>query len=203
MAGRTGSTKRRQRSIEEIEWVRLTLATIGGLYSDALETQSWNTYVFLDDLLTDGSTPTEWIQNGVATWIQGLRTGADIVGGICSALSEPLGPSSPQSGIYGDKIEFYVDQFTEATDPVETDIPKDQISSVDIETCRHLPKACVNLTISSDKKCVLVALYDLTKATEPLQDRKAILPSGRHAATLTWAKGASTTMTVNVAKTAP
>jgi hypothetical protein len=202
VAGRTGSTKRRQRSIEEVEWVRLTLATIGGLYSDAVETQSWNTYVFLDDLLTDGSTPTEWIRNGVATWIQGLRAGADVARGICSALSEPLGPSDRQSGIYGDQVEFYVDGFTEATDPIETDIPSDQINFVQLRDNNGIPEDCVNLTLSSDDK-VLVALYDLTISKRPLEDREPKLRPGSYTATLTWANGGSKTIAVNVAKTAP
>jgi hypothetical protein len=208
--GRTKSTSPREPATEELEWLRLTLTNIGGQYGEAIETLSWNAFVLVDDLLSPESSPRDWLQNGAANWVEGLNAGAELVRGVFSALSRPLGPSDPQSETRPGKITFFVDQFTEATDPVATEIPVDMFDKVKL-TGGDIPTICINLTLSSDRKAVLVALYNLTlpltlpaqdRAQKPQPNRKArLLPSGGHTATLSWGKGTSLTIAVNVAKT--
>jgi hypothetical protein len=190
MAGRRKpSTDPREESIEELEWFRLTLTTIGGLYGEVVDSQSWNAFGFLDGVLADGSSPNDWIRSGVATWIESLQASAGLVRGICSTLSKPVGPLGPQSGVYGDQIEFFVDRRTQATDPIPTKIPLDQINSVRIADGDGLPAECVNLTASAEG-IVYVALEGLDKQN---------LRKKRYDVQLRWGMGAKTTFIVHVA----
>jgi hypothetical protein len=203
VAGRTGSTKLRQQSGDELERVRLTLTTIGGLYADAIEKQSWRASLVVNDLLAPRSSVTDWVRNGVAAWVEGIRDGVDLVQGICSTFCGSGDPSGKESGVYDGQVVFYIDNFSEATDPVETDIPVTEISNVIVRTSQ-IPADCINLSISSDNKKVLVALYNLTDIPkDPLQDGQPRLRPGSHTATLFWGKGASTTITVNVTTSTP
>ena len=203
MAGRTGSTKLRQQSGDELERVRLTLTTIGGLYADVIEKQSWRTFLVVNELLAPRSSVTDWVRNGVAAWVEGIRDGVDLAQGISSTLCGSRDSSDKESGVYDGQVVFYIDNFSEATDPVETDIPVTEIANVIVQTS-HIPADCINLSISSDNKKVLVALYNLTDIPkDPLQDGQPRLRPGSHAATLFWGKGASATITVNVTTSTP
>src|SRR5207237_2597665 len=104
------STDPREEAIDDLEWVRLTLTTIGGRYGDLVVRQSENTYAILDGMLQAGSTPVDWLQGGAALWVEGLRGGSGLLRGIWSTVSRSFGPLSRQSGRYrpGDAIEFYV-----------------------------------------------------------------------------------------------
>ena len=200
--GRIKSTSPREPSIEELEWYRLALESIGGQYGEAIETLSWNAFVLVDDLLSPESSPQDWIRNGVASWVEGLNAGAELVRGVCSTLSRSLGPGDPQSDSRPGKVTFFVDQFTEATDPVATEIPVDMFDKVKL-IAGDIPAICINLTLSSDSKTVLVALYNLTLSAEgSLRNRAARLPTGSHTATLSWGKGPHLKIAVDVAKTA-
>ena len=200
--GRIKSTSPREPSIEELEWYRLALESIGGQYGEAIETLSWNAFVLVDDLLSPESSPQDWIRNGVASWGEGLNAGAELVRGVCSTLSRSLGPGDPQSDARPGRVTFFVDQFTEATDPVATEIPVDMFDKVKL-IAGDIPAICINLTLSSDSKTVLVALYNLTLSAEgSLRNRAARLPAGSHTATLSWGKGPHLKIAVDVAKTA-
>jgi hypothetical protein len=200
--GRAKSTHLREPAIEELEWLRLTLTSIGGQWGEAIETLSWNAFVLVDDLLSPQSSPRDWLRNGGATWIEGLRAGADLVRGVCSNLSRSLGPSEPQYEVEPGKITFFVDQFTEATDPVETEIPVELITKVKVGP-GDIQENWINLTVSSDGKTVLVALYNLTiPLGKPPSKRepRAPVPSQR-STTLSWGRGAPLTIVLQVAKT--
>jgi hypothetical protein len=160
---RKPATDPREESIDDLEWVRLTLTTIAGRYGDVIVRQSENAYAILDGVLQDGSAPVDWLQGGAAFWVEGLRAGAGLLRGIVSTVSRPFGPLSLQSGPYGDKIEFYVDDSTEVTDPVATKIPRKEIDTVNIATSDGIPRRCVNLTVG-DRDIVYVALQELRKA---------------------------------------
>jgi hypothetical protein len=192
MAGRRKpSIDPREESIEELEWLRLTLTTIGGLYGEVISSQSWNTYAFLNGVLDDGSSPVDWLQGGAAVWLESLRSGAGFLQGIGSTLSRSLGPPAPQSGLYPvDKIEFYVDRWTQATDPVPTQIPLEQIDAVQVGASDGIPAECVNLSVG-DHHVVYVALEAL--------DTHNLPPSGPHDVELTWGRSGALTFTVHVA----
>jgi hypothetical protein len=199
VAGRNGSTKLRQQSSEELDRVRLTLTTIGGLYADVIEKQSWRASLVVNDLLAPRSSVADWIRTGAAAWIEGVQDGVDLAQGLCSTLfRSSTDPSDQESGVYGDQVVFYVDNFTEATDGVETDIPVAEIHDVTIQD-NQIPTECINLSISSDNKKVLVALYNLTNAADGLSK----LPPGRRTATLAWSNGSTKTIVVNRATTTP
>src|SRR5512146_743898 len=179
MGGRSKrSMADRQGTIEELEWYRLTLTTIGGLFGEFVEAQSSNTYDLLENVLADESTPTDWLKNGLAMWIEGVQASANVVRGVASALSRSIGPSEQQSGVSADgEIAFHIDQFTQATDPVPIEIPEAAIPHVTYDS-EEIPKERINLT-RSGKGQVFVALGGL----KPKE-----LPVGSHDVKLTWGR---------------
>ena len=208
--GRTKSTNKRRPSIEELEWLRLTLTNIGGQYGDIVEKQSWNAFVLLDDLLSPASSPQDWLRNGAAAWVEGLRATGDLVQGVCSTLFRSVGTSVRHTKIEREDITFFVDESTEATDPVATEIPLEMIGKVKVS------KVGDNLTLSPDHKTVLVALYNLSvPATTPRKKgtpseatgkRVSRLGAGRHSAKLSWGNGTKKemlTITADVSSNTP
>ena len=196
--GRTRPTNARQRSIDELEWLRFTVTNVAGQYGEAVETQSWNAFVVLDDFLSTESSAADWVRNGAAAWVQGLRAGAELVQGIRSTLSRSLSKPVRQSEVRPGHITFFVDRFTEATDPVATEIPVQMIRKVKISKNENgIPDICINLTLSSDGKTVFVALYNLTVPANTGPHVRAPRPlSENPTATLTWGKGTGTTIAI-------
>ena len=153
------SSGRRREAIVDLERLRLKLTTVGGFYADLVETMSWNAFVTADDLFNPRSTPTSWVRNGAAAWVQGYRAQINLYNHVCSTLLRRRGPpSGPRSGVYNGAIHFYVDQHTEATDPVPTTIPLAEINSVRIGLPNNLTVGNFNLTVSSNNKKVLLAM---------------------------------------------
>jgi hypothetical protein len=185
----------RQAAAAEIDLLRLKLTNIGGRLGGVLESQTWNAYLLADDFFDPRSSPTGWFRNGIAAWVRGLQAGSDFYRGVLSTLCRPTGPSGPQSKFDGKTITFYVDEFSEASDPVITNIPVGLIGQVTIGD-GNVTKDYVNLTLSSDGRKVLVALCNLQG------NRLRLVPGSDYHATLFWT-GGSTPFIVNVLQTPP
>jgi hypothetical protein len=164
----------------------LELNRVGGAYADALNTQTNDTFRYLQDLLGDGSTPTDWVKNGLALWIQGLQRHRDLHSSIYSILcggalgsagagtapaspagltpranSQQPGPQAPSAA-----PAFKIDRFSQAADPIPTTIPLADVNSVKASDLRSaaggvIPKKSVE--VASSDGLVVVFLANLPK----------------------------------------
>jgi hypothetical protein len=175
----------------ELDLLRLRLTNVAGRYGGVLESQIWNGYLLAENFFETPSSPTDWFRNATAAWLQGIRAGTDFYRGALSAICRSEGPSGPQSSFDGKTITFYVDEFSEACDPVTSNIPGELIDNITIGN-GLIGRDNVSLTLTDDEKLVQVALCNL----------EGLVPGQQYHATLSW-NGSQTPLVVNVLDTPP
>lgn len=163
------SSKLLQDAVTALEGYNDKVETLIGEIGTAVNSHSDNVFGLLDSLLAPESTPTSWLQNGLASWIQCFKTQANLYQSICATVCNSATTSPPLQGVVyrPDSVTFNLDQFTEATDPLAikdvlptaADALHPQASSVVDEKPIHPEN--LNLSVSSDGKTVQLALVGL------------------------------------------
>lgn len=181
------SRKLRRDALREIEKYRLEVPTLGGVLAKAVGAHSGNWFTLARGLVDDQSSATDWVKNGVSAWIQCFKAevdlGRDIGGAICKAPEEE---GKPKSGVIGGQIFFYLDRYTQTTDPVEIGVPSAEIGAVSVQPGSTIPVENINVSVSADDKTVEVSLVQLGTGAGPLS------AAGTYAATLNWPSGSQT-----------
>jgi hypothetical protein len=187
----------RQDAGEELDSCEVDLLRVGALFGAAIEAHTNSWFGLGHDLLSEASSPREWIQNGVASWIRCYQTQLDLYRGLC----EVAGPTPEDdddlfNGTVGADVFFTVDAFAEGTDPIPTAIPPGELGNVTVAPPAQFGNVIVasgaalaphiRLTLSADgagNKVVMVGLVGLSANPNPLP------PGRRRATTLIWPGG--------------
>jgi len=123
----------RRRAAEEIDRCEVKLLTVGALFGQMLQSHGTNCFRLGMDLLSDESSPKEWVQNGVASWIQCYESQVALYKGLCNVICPSPGTDDKTyGGKVGPDVLFVLDIYAEATQPVATDIPAAAIDNVTI-----------------------------------------------------------------------
>jgi hypothetical protein len=188
------SSKLLQDAVTTLEGCNDKIETLIGEIGTAVNSHSDNVFGLLDSLLAPESTPTSWLQNGLASWIQCFKTQSNLYQSICATVCNSATTSPPLRGVVyrPDSVTFNLDQFTEATDPTSIigvspntpDALNPQASTVVDEKPIHPEN--LNLSVSSDGKAVQLALVGL-KSKLPFNPTGTYYSTpGTYVVKLTW-----------------
>ena len=76
----------RHKAAEEVDLCYVDLLHIGSLFGTAIEAHSDRLFALGHDLLSDRSSPENWIRNGVASWIRCYDAQVELYRGLCDVV---------------------------------------------------------------------------------------------------------------------
>ncbi|HXU04761.1 MAG TPA: hypothetical protein VN903_27550 [Polyangia bacterium] len=187
----------RHKAAEEVDLCYVDLLHIGSLFGTAIEAHSDRLFALGHDLLSDRSSPENWIRNGVASWIRCYDAQVELYRGLCDVVCHSTtGGKKLFNGMRNGNAIFTLDVFGEGVDPFATPIPPAQRQNVTVVSGPNLAPH-IRLTLSADdagNQVVKIGLVGLHVNPDPLP------PGTRRATTLVWPGG---TMKVTATRLRP
>jgi hypothetical protein len=110
----------RRSAIESLEKVRLRLLTAATAFAAASEVATQGVFDLTGEALQ--APPRRVLQDGVVLGVNAYGALNTAAGEACRALTEPYPPGPPRPAIIGGVLTFFIDQFSQATDPFRSDI---------------------------------------------------------------------------------
>ena len=161
MAERDAPAKVRGKARDSLSRGRFTIFEVSGLVSQAAIDERDRWFALANDFVSEGSTPSTWIRNGISFWIACFEGRLELQQRICEVLTRPPPESQPPEGITSRDLFFVLDSESESYDPAETLIPLNQYGKVDIKGSGKRLAPYMRFSLSLDGKKVLVGLVGL------------------------------------------
>jgi hypothetical protein len=181
--GANGRDAARLAALDETERARLKLLTVGSYGADAMGKHTDAAFDLADEAID--ASPTGLLQSWTALWLRSYDAQASLWSGMYRSLVVPAPPSRRRNGIFKGVITFYVDDYSQAADPVVTTIARTE--TVDASDLKNgssvIPANHVVFTAPSKPG----GTYALSLAG--LGTLLAGLPAGDYVGKLEWADG--------------